>query len=436
MRPWLRGGVPAWRRGFPFFLAVPRSAVERLRAFGSTQVWTQGPTWKRLALGTGMAVGWPLVTFNDAVRISVKRAREGRSAFLTSFRTLYRAALERNVPPNVGAIYEWFLELKATELADVLLPLDLRVLQRLSLARGADFEDIQNKAKFEHICLTRNIPCPQTLAIFDRGKSNGEDVLRRWMQPLFVKALTGNRGVGAELWRRDGSAFVSSRGEARTIDELIDWLRSQNCIVQPALQDHAELKSFGTVALSNVRIITAKGPTIRATPIAASISLAVEAGSLTGHEGFHCGVHLDDGTITNTLSPIEDDARLEKRDLIGFALPDWSECINLVRSAHDEAFPAFATLGWDVALTNDGPLLLEANLNWGMLGHQRLSGPLGQTSLAAVIDELLAQARADRSAGDPPPKRASRLPPPAPRGDRVREAARDRKPRPRAAKAL
>ena len=431
LRP--RGRLPAWRRGFPFFLAEPRSAIERLRSIGSAQVWTQGPVWKRLALGSAMAVGWPLVTFNDAVRISAKRAKDGRSPFGTSFRTLYEAALTRNVPPNIGALYEAFLELKSTELADVLLPLDLRLLQRLSVKRGAVFEDVQNKARFEQICRGLDLDCVRTLAFFEHGTSNGEDILRAWAKPLFVKALTGNRGVGAELWRPGGRGFVSSGAEERSVEELIDWLRPQNCIVQPVLEDHADIKAFGTMALSNVRIITAKGRTIPASPIAASISLAVEAGSLTGHEGFHCGVDLEDGRLTKSLSPVEEDARLVTQDLIGVALPDWSECIRLVRRAHDEAFPAFATLGWDVALTADGPVLLEANLNWGMLGHQRLGGPLGKTALAGVIDELLAPAQADRSAEDRPSTRASRSPSPVPPGDRVRGAAKGRKRRPPAA---
>ena len=81
---------------------------------------------------------------------------------------------------------------------------------------------------------------------------------------------------------------------------------------------------------------------------------------------------------------------------MGFALPHWDECISLVCRAHDDAFPAFAALGWDVALTPAGPVLLETNLNWGMLGHQRLSGPLGRTALADIIDELLAPAAAHR----------------------------------------
>jgi hypothetical protein len=430
----LGGEFLPWARGFPFFLGEPRTAVERLRAAGSKQVWTQGPLWRRLALGSAMAMSWPIVTLIDAVKLSARRASEGRSAFLSSFGGLYRAALTRNIPPYQAALYESALDRTAGELSDVLLPLDLRALQRLSVGQGAVLQAVQNKARFEELCRAHGIACVRTLAVFDHGTSTGEDILRTWTEPVFVKALTGNRGVGVELWRPAGRGFTSSSGMELTVDELIASFRPQNCIVQPVLEDHAALKAFGTSALSNVRIVTAKGLTIRSTPVAAAISLAVEEESLTGHEGIHCGIDIETGAIVRTLDPEGDDRRLS-RSLIGFALPDWSECISLVRKAHDDAFPAFTTLGWDVALTPRGPILLETNVNWGMLGHQRLTGPLGRTALADVIDELLAPGPAHRYSEDHPSTRVAQSPSPAPRANRDSSAARDRKPRRPATKA-
>lgn len=428
-------GVPVWSRGFPFFLAEPRSAVERLRSTGSRQVWGQRPLWKRLALGGAMTISWPIATFIDAVKISARRAKEGRGRFLSCFGAFYAEALRRNVAPRHYAYFESSLGIQSTELSDFLLPLDLRALQRLSMSRGAVLRDVQDKARFAQICVAHALPCVPTLAVFDHGASTGEEVLRGWTQPLFVKALTGNKGAGAELWRPSGRGFVSSGGEDLTTDELIEALRPQNCIVQPALEDHPLLKAIGTLAVSSVRIITARGGAIQATPIGATLSLAVEPGVLTGRFGVQCGVDLDDGTITKTTTPIDEDVRLMDRNLIGFALPDWSTCMSLARRAHDEAFPAFATLGWDLALTSAGPVLLETNLGWGMMGHQKLSGPLGKTALADVIDELLAPADAGRPSANRPSKQVARSRPPAPRGDRGPAGAAGRTRRRRATKA-
>jgi glutathione synthase/RimK-type ligase-like ATP-grasp enzyme len=382
-----------------------------------------------------MTLGWPVATFVAAARVSAKRAREGRSSFIESFTTLYRAALTRNVPPYDGAIYEAVLGRRATDLADVLLPVDLPALQRLSIRRGAVLQDVQDKARFAEICRCHGLACVPTLAVFNRGGSQGEEAIRTWTKPLFVKALSGNRGVGAELWRPGGRGFISSGGDDCTVDELLQSLRPQNCIVQPVLEDNAALKAFGTAALSNVRIVTAKGGGIPATPIAAAISLAAEAGSLTGHEGVHCGIDVGAGAITAILESAQEDARSGEPDPIGFKLPQWDECLSLVCKAHDDAFPAFVALGWDLALTEDGPVLLEANVNWGMLGHQRLTGPLGETALADVIDELLAPGTAGRCPADYPSTQAFRSPEPVPRASPGSGAARGRRRRPPARKA-
>jgi len=393
--------LPVWRRGFPFFLARPRSTVEELRAKAARQVWTMGPVWRRLALGGAMTAGWPIVTLIDAVRASGRLSREGRTE---SFAKLYAAALARNVPPLQYAQYARFLGDEHEDLRDFLMPLDLRGLQRRDVQAGAISSDVQNKARFEQICRTHRLPCVRTLAVFDHGVATGEDVLRTWNQPLFVKALTGNKGAGAELWRPGGRRFVSNGGQDLTVDQLIDSLRRQNCIVQPLLEDDAALRALGTVALSSLRIVTARGTTIPSTAIAASISLGFEIGTLTGHSGAQCGVDTETGTIT-AVNGADDEIRDR---LIGFAIPDWNECLQLVRKAHDLAFPAFATLGWDVALISDGPTLLETNVGWGMVVHQKLTGPLGRTALSEIIAELLAPETV-------PPYRAGHLPKPASR---------------------
>lgn len=53
--------------------------------------------------------------------------------------------------------------------------------------------------------------------------------------------------------------------------------------------------------------------------------------------------------------------------ITGQTLPFWKESLALCQKAH-EMFREIATVGWDVAVTDEGPKLLEANpvwvLNW------------------------------------------------------------------------
>jgi Sugar-transfer associated ATP-grasp len=44
----------------------------------------------------------------------------------------------------------------------------------------------------------------------------------------------------------------------------------------------------------------------------------------------------------------------------GFPIPMWSEAVGLARRAH-ETFRSMSFIGWDIAILQDGPVLVEGN---------------------------------------------------------------------------
>ena len=73
-------------------------------------------------------------------------------------------------------------------------------------------------------------------------------------------------------------------------------------------------------------------------------------------------------------------------------IPFWAAALDLVVRAHGSvpAFSRFVFLGWDVAITASGPLLIEANSGWGAVNLQNGDGPpLGRTALPAIALEYL-----------------------------------------------
>jgi hypothetical protein len=66
-------------------------------------------------------------------------------------------------------------------------------------------------------------------------------------------------------------------------------------------------------------------------------------------------------------------------------LPYWDIVLRHTKVAH-QACSNYVFIGWDVALTDQGPMLLEGNLNWTASDYQRLGGePLGRTKFAEVL---------------------------------------------------
>lgn len=54
----------------------------------------------------------------------------------------------------------------------------------------------------------------------------------------------------------------------------------------------------------------------------------------------------------------------------GFKLPMWSQTCQVIREAAVNFLP-IRTIGWDVALTPNGPVILEANPWWGAVNEHR-----------------------------------------------------------------
>jgi Sugar-transfer associated ATP-grasp len=71
----------------------------------------------------------------------------------------------------------------------------------------------------------------------------------------------------------------------------------------------------------------------------------------------------------------------------GLQLPDWAAAVNLCLRAH-ESLETCPAVGWDVAFTEQGPVLVEGNLPFGIELAQFVSGiPLLTTAfLRAHLD--------------------------------------------------
>jgi hypothetical protein len=84
-----------------------------------------------------------------------------------------------------------------------------------------------------------------------------------------------------------------------------------------------------------------------------------------------------------------------KAQIEGRALPMWPAVLELIVTAH-RIFSQFPSIGWDVAITPEGPILMEANYDWGIsLVQQPGARPLGAT---AYPDHLLSWLDASEAA--------------------------------------
>jgi hypothetical protein len=84
-------------------------------------------------------------------------------------------------------------------------------------------------------------------------------------------------------------------------------------------------------------------------------AINIETGEICGP-----GVYLDITKPDVYYHPVT------KVPVIGFKIPYWEECKDIVINAA-KLTPGNRSIGWDVAVTNNGPVLIEGNHNWNLL---------------------------------------------------------------------
>jgi hypothetical protein len=270
---------------------------------------------------------------------------------------------------------------------------DMRAIQdRLN---PEEFRPLTDKALFYRYCDELGIPTPKLYALVlepGRGWRPGGarlETVADWMalltadlpEEFVVKPSRLNGGDGIQVFRRDGERFVDLAAERSSdagalVDELLSRARRDTLVVQERVRNHPDIDRLsGTDALQCLRLTTlvtadecrvvhAYFRLISGAAIVDNVS-----DGATGH--LVAGVSLDGGALGEAMTKDSDGlgpVLLQSHPDTGLAiagvrLPYWEESCALVCSAAARFLPLRA-LGWDVALTEAGPLIVETNWGW------------------------------------------------------------------------
>lgn len=285
--------------------------------------------------------------------------------------------------------------------AALFFPLNVNMALRAHLYKCLDVDtaQLEEKRYFYRICAAHRLPVPVTVAEFSEGKAHAwSDVDDRIILPpcdLFSKPADALEGKGVARWIWDKSGhYRGEGGKTLTEDELLGQLatlsRSGPFVLQERLTNHPAIAALGPRALCTARIVTcqvAGGPpehlvSIFRMPAATAKSVADNFAA----GGFASPIDHATGTLGNA---VRKDLRSAADDyfvypgstmaLKAFRLPHWHAALELCLQAH-RVFSQFPSVGWDVAITPDGPVLVEGNHDWDVvLAQQPGCRPLGRT---------------------------------------------------------
>lgn len=273
--------------------------------------------------------------------------------------------------------------------------------------RGA--KDLADKFRFARACESVGVPIVPVLLAFDRGACilGTESGFVPPPSGLFAKPMRSRGGRGAERWDllADGR-LRRSTGETLSLADLLRRFRERSSdaglIVQPRLVNHAAMRDLSNGALATVRLVTCRNEWNGVEAVGAALRMA--CGRNTVVDNFHAGgiaaaVELVTGTLgqATDLGTRPGPGWLDHHPdtgarITGRRLPLWDRTVEVAEAAH-AAFAHRAIIGWDIAITDDGPLIVEANGAPDLDILQRVSRtPAGRTRLGELLANNLYEA--------------------------------------------
>jgi hypothetical protein len=275
----------------------------------------------------------------------------------------------------------------------------LQILRRS--VQAARRSPTQNKIAFLKRCTKAGIRTLPNLAIVKAGKVQLQGVTReRFLaQDLFVKPARGRGGEGAGLWQLGEAGHRLQDGAPLSPPDLLKHLRelsqSKTLLVQPRARNHSAIVDLSNGALCTARIVTMRTETGGHEAVCALFRMAV--GDNRQVDNFHAGgIAAPIDVATGKLGAATDWGLRPRHGwqshhpdtgglIDGRVLPLWAETRALAELAH-AAFADRHIIGWDMAILEDGPAIVEANGGPDTDMHQRVSrDPLGSQRFGELM---------------------------------------------------
>lgn len=257
---------------------------------------------------------------------------------------------------------------------------------------------ISDKTTFAHLAKSFNFPHPETFLFFEHsaesalshGLTAELEVLStksQWLcymaealpERFIIKSSHGLQGHGIEVFERSENGSFRGRTRQYSLEQIyekvVETKAFGKCIFQKYLASHDDIVAFtGSTAAQTVRLITAKNDIGEISMFCALFKLVGTKDCLVDNfKGGHSGnlmatLDLTDGSIIeatgfdpktyNQVFPVHHP--ISQKKLAGFKVPYWDELTACSMALHAK-ISSVRIIGWDIAITNDGPVILEGN---------------------------------------------------------------------------
>ncbi len=263
-----------------------------------------------------------------------------------------------------------------------------------------------------------DIPMPRTYGIYDPrfgrtadGKSlkNAQEFcefIKNLEADKFVlKPIASSKGAGITvILGREESVFISAAGERYSPVQLFEkclegWKltyshTSYGLLIQEFIQQHDVLHKINPHSLNTLRVITFINDRDEVEVLATEVKFGVGSSMTDNVSQGGFAARVDENGILREAFPENSDSYqpIEKHptsglQIAGIKLPYFAEGVALAKRAQLH-IPQNRTLAWDIAITDKGPVIIEANVFWGHTIQIAIGRGLITPGLREVLDRI------------------------------------------------
>ena len=394
-----------------------RTPERVIRRAYSRRYWQPRDWSERSQLALALII-WPFVLIGLQIAFTVKNGREVSKKM---GRPVHRQLLDQlQLYLKAGVLPPWYYIFELHRFPDAANARDYfyrweskaGVLGLFREGVLAPTSELNDKAAFARQCRDHQIRTAPVLAILRDGRAEITASNDDFDTDLFLKPVTGRGGKGAQRWDLAAPGrYRTSNGETFSREDLLLRLAAKSLVtpmlVQQRLENHPDLKALNNGALSTVRVLTCLNEKGHPEVIGAAARMAIGANHVVDNlhaGGIAAAVDVQTGVL-GRASNLGADTRLGWLDwhpvsgarITGTRLPMWDDVREFALRAH-RGFADRILVGWDIAITPDGPVMVEGNgspdldIMQRFVGRGLLAGRLG-VLLAFHVSKLRLDAR-------------------------------------------
>lgn len=274
--------------------------------------------------------------------------------------------------------------------------------------------EMTDKLAFAGVCARLGIATPEILLTAENGVAALLVDPAALDRDLFAKLRRGRGTKKTGQFRRIAPhLYLDRSGALLGLKEVIERLRLQSLqrdgarraaiILQPRLENQPAIADLAEQSLIAIRIVTCRNERNEpeATHGVLRILGKIEPGwDIAPDTEFGAAIDLQTGILgwltgdrPETCLRWYDRHPITGAQVLGRRLERWQDLLDLALRAH-AGFPNRILVGWDLALTPDGPVMLEGNANMDVSFIQRTyRDPIGRSRLGELLEHHLSALR-------------------------------------------